>query len=270
MNTNVHKNSSCQFLKFLTPVAIVFFFNQCSNSFKKTERTKGHLKVIFARVQWVIWRKRNYSAPLLLKELALLLAYCYASGANNIQSPEIELLAKSFKVERTFTKYSATKIALILIRFRGKLRGYKLYFRSLVIVSFTINETQFRDVLRPTNFCSQGKWTDEHDVLWRSRSIDCNPALKVFQLTDNLDYGQLLRNNGDVVSRLLFKIPTRGKSDEELRGFCVLGSGLRPKVTGGGVALWYKLRSRVPLQSVWLWCRFSENGHTFWPDLGVH
>ena len=53
-------------------------------------------------------------------------------------------------------------------------------------------------------------------------------------MTDNLDYGQLLRNNGDVVSRLLFKIPTRGNSDEELRGFCVLGSGLRPKVTGGG------------------------------------
>lgn len=42
-------------------------------------------------------------------------------------------------------------------------------------------------------------------------------------MTDNLDYGQLLRNNGDVVSRLLFKIPTRGNSDEELRGFCVLG-----------------------------------------------
>lgn len=75
---------------------------------------------------------------MLLKELALLLAYCYASGANNIQSPEIELLAKSFKVKRIFTKYSATKIALILIRFRGKLRGYKLYFRSLVIVRFTI------------------------------------------------------------------------------------------------------------------------------------
>ena len=53
-------------------------------------------------------------------------------------------------------------------------------------------------------------------------------------MTDNFDYGQLLRNNGDVVSRLLFKIPTRGNSDEELRGFCVLGSGLRPKVTGGG------------------------------------
>ena len=64
--------------------------------------------------------KRNYSDPLLLKELALLLAYCYASGAHNIQSPEIELLAKSFKVKRIFTKYSATKIALIPIRFRRK------------------------------------------------------------------------------------------------------------------------------------------------------